>query len=317
MSATLDETGNREIDTLRERVKELKSEALSFSAMAREAGVGESTFVAWLNGNYGGNNAKIAEHVQRWLESRVQAARTRSVLPKAPEFVMTPTVEAIMGLLAYAQHVPTMAVVSGGAGIGKTLAVRHYRATTPNVWMLTGEPSLKSPYAVLSYLGEVLGVTEKASDRKSRAIIERLRGTGSLIVVDEAHHYPTVVLDQLRYIYDQAECGLALLGNAGIYGRLEGEGRTPKFAPLFRRIGMRLTLPKPRQQDIRALVEAWGIDGAEERRVLREIGMRPGALGGMTMTLRMAHMLAGDAPISADHIRQAYRQLNEVTLDIA
>lgn len=315
MSAALTEQPQTAIDAVREAVKGLRSDTLSYSAMARAAGVGESTFNAWLNDNYNGDDAKIADKVRRWLDSRAKAEEIKSVLPDAPGFVRTSTVESVLGLLAYAQMVPTMGVISGGAGVGKTTAIKHYQASNPNVWLLTGEPSLKSPFAVLSYLAEVLGVNERASDKRSRAIVERLRGTGSLIIVDEAHWYPTVVLDQLRYVFDQAEIGLALLGNAGIYERLEGEGRTLRFAPLFRRIGKRLTILRPLPADIRALVDAWGIDGAEERRVLNLIGAKPGGLGGMTMTLRMAHMLAGGERVTAAHIVQAYRDLNEVPVE--
>jgi hypothetical protein len=315
MSATI-EIDNDEINALRQRCRDLKSDTLSYSAMAREAAIGESTFNLWLNENYTGDYAKVAEKVRRWLDSRHQGELARSMLPQAPDFVETPTVTRITALLAYAHHVPTMGVISGGAGIGKTIAVKRYAENNPNVFVLTGEPSQRTPNVLLSYLAEVLGMTERTG-RRSRMIIERLRGIGALLIVDEAHHYPTRCLDQLRSIYDQAECGLALLGNVGIYKRLEGEGRTDRFAPLFRRIGMRLTLPRPQAADITALVAAWGINGEAERRVLEKIGMRPGALGGMNMTLRMAHMLAGSAPISAEHIKRAYRQLNEVTLDAA
>ena len=304
-----------DVESVRERLKAAKNGQLSYSAMAREAGVGESTLNAFINGKYTGNEPALAEKMARWLDSQTQRAKLRAVLPKAPSFVSTPTVEAILGLLTYAQHVPTMVVVSGGAGIGKTMAIRHYKAENPNVFALTGDPSIQKPFGMLAYLAETVGVAERSADRRSRSIIERLRGTGSLIVVDEAHHYPTKVLDQLRTIYDLAEVGLALLGNAGIYGRLEGASRSPEFAPLFRRIGMRLTVSKPKMADIKALADAWGIDGADERRALTAIGMKPGALGGMTMTLRMAHMLASGERVTAAHILDAYRALNEVALE--
>ena len=302
-------------ESVRERLKAAKNGQLSYSAMAREAGVGESSLNAFINGKYTGDNFALAEKMARWLDSQAQRSKLRAVLPKAPSFVSTPTVEAILGLLTYAQHVPTMAVVSGGAGIGKTMAIEHYRAENPNVFLVTGQPSLTTPFGVLIELARVVGVAERSAERRCFAIIERLRGTESLIIVDEAHHLPTKVIDQLRHIFDMAKVGLALLGNAGIYGRLEGASRSPDFAPLFRRIGMRMTRPRPTAADIRAITDAWGIEGPEERRVLLAIGLKPGALGGMTMTLRMAHMLASGERVTAAHILDAYRTLNEVALE--
>jgi DNA transposition AAA+ family ATPase len=184
-----------------------------------------------------------------------------------------------------------MAVVSGGAGVGKTSAITHYAGANPNVWVMVGEPACRSPNAMLARLCEVLGIGSRVGAHRSRAVVQRLTGTGGLLVLDEAHFYPTLVLDQVRHIFDQARIGVALLGNAGIYGRLEGEGRTERHAPLFRRIGMRLTLPQTTARDVAALLDAWGVEGRDERRLLSAVARQPGALGGMAGVVRMAHML--------------------------
>jgi DNA transposition AAA+ family ATPase len=303
------------VDTLRDHLRALRSDTLPLAAMARGSGVAESVLAGWLNNSCDGDQAKVTAKVRRWLDTRGWAPQAPSALPPAPGFVIMPTAEKILAALAYAQHAPTMAVISGGAGIGKTYAIEHYARSNPNVWILTGEPSVKSPATVLSYLADVLAVNERSCDRRSRAIVERLRDTAGLLIVDEAHHYPTLVLEQLRYVFDQSRIGLALLGNLGIYTRLEGEGRSQKHAPLFRRIGMRLTLPRPRTQDIAALLDAWGTEGREERRLLGLIGGRLGALGSMTMVLRMAHMLSAGQSISAAHIDAAHRQLTELSVE--
>ena len=45
--------------SVRERLKAAKNGQLSYSAMAREAGVGESTLNAFINGKYTGNEIKL------------------------------------------------------------------------------------------------------------------------------------------------------------------------------------------------------------------------------------------------------------------
>ena len=303
-----------QMDALRARVRGMRSDALPFATMAREAGIAPATFNLWLNGTYTGNNERVAEQVTRWLENRGAAQLVRSGLPAEPAVVVTPTMRRIINLLSYAQSAPTMAVVSGGAGIGKTSAIEHYAQTNPNVWVIVGQPACKSPNVMLADLAEVVGVAEKSSDRRSSAILRRLRGTSGLLILDEAHHYPTLVLEQVRHIFDQAKIGVAMLGNAGIYGRLEGEGRSEKHAPLFRRIGMKLTLPRTTQPDVSALLDAWGVDGAVERKLLGTVAAQPGALGGMAGVLRMAHMLAAGSTVTALHIREAHMRLREVPI---
>jgi DNA transposition AAA+ family ATPase len=299
-------------DALRQRVKDLRSDALPYAAMAREAGIAGATFNLWLNAAYAGNNERVTVQVERWLENRQEAQRLRQGLPAEPGFVVTPTIRRILDLLGYAQAAPTMAVVSGGAGVGKTSAVEHYARSNPNVWVMVGEPACRSPNAMLARLAEVLGM---GGSLRSRAVVQRLTGTGGQLILDEAHHYPTPVLDQVRYIHDQAGIGIALLGNGGIYGRLEGAGRTERYAPLFRRVGMRLTLPRTTARDVAALLDAWGVEGRDERRLLGAVAGQPGALGGMAQVLRMAHMLAEGSQVTALHIREAHLRLREVPIE--
>lgn len=302
-------------EALRARVKNLRSDAFSYAAMAREAGIAGATFSLWLNDAYAGNNGRIARQVARWLDNRDEVQRLRQVMPGEPAFVVTPSVARILGLLTYAQAAPTMAVVSGGAGVGKTSAIEHYAARNPNVWVMVGEPACRSPNAMLARLCEVLGLGPRAGASRSRAVVQRLSGTGGLLILDEAHFYPTLVLDQVRHIFDQARIGVALLGNAGIYGRLEGEGRTERHAPLFRRIGMRLTLAATTARDVAALLDAWGVEGREERRLLSAVARQPGALGGMAGVWRMARMVAEDETVAAAHIREAHLRLREIPIE--
>ena len=92
------------------------------------------------------------------------------------------------------------------------------------------------------------------------------------------------------------------MGNETVYTRIEGVGRTPQFAQLFSRVGMRLGRRAPVKRDVEMLLDAWGIDGAEERRLLSAVSRKPGALRGMTKTLRMAAMLAAADGGRLDHL---------------
>lgn len=160
---------NTQIDdgsnALRERLRqEAQAQALSMAAIARLAGVGESTLSAWNAGNYSGNNARVAERVTIWLNDQDARARTRTVMAPAIPFTMTRASTAFLSALEHAQTVPDMVVVVGGAGVGKTMAATRYAASHANVFLLTAEPSLSSSYALLDYLADVLGVAEMAAE---------------------------------------------------------------------------------------------------------------------------------------------------------
>jgi hypothetical protein len=288
---------------------------LSLAAAAKASGIASSTLSAWLSGKYAGDNDRVAADVRRWLDSKRAGARARAVLPPALPFVLTRSAEMFQDVLAHAQYVVDLVVICGGAGVGKTTAARRYAVDNPNVWLLTAEPTISSPHAMLEYLAAVLNVQERAANKRSQAIVKRLLGSEGLLIIDEAQHLTTQALDQLRTIHDLAHIGLALVGNEEVYGRLDGGGRVAKFAQLTSRIGMKATRARPAAADIDALLDAYGVTGGAERKLLREVARLPGALRGMLKTLRLAHMLAigaeAEAP-TAEHIIAAKKRLTRV-----
>lgn len=296
----------------------IKADALSVQRAAREVGVGGSTLSAWLNGTYSGDDDAVGAKVGAWLDARRARAATRAAMPRDPGFVPTPSARAFLGVLDHAQHTPDLALVSGGAGVGKTTAAREYARTNPNVFLLTAQPAMRDagPRMVLDELAEALGVREARSSQKIvRALVARLRDTRALVVIDEAQNLSTRALDQVRSVHDLAEVGVALVGNEEVHGRLEGTARTPDYAQLFSRVGMRISRPASRSEDVEALLDAWGVAReGDVRPVLRDVARECGALRGAVKTLRLAHrMLGADegaTALTGRHVRLAWRKLS-------
>lgn len=298
---------------LRSQVRALmEEEGLNQADIARESGVAYGTLTAWMGAKYAGNTGRVAGELVIWLNSRVEKKRSLSRLPQAPGFLMTPSAEGFYAIAQYAQTAPDLAVIAGGPGIGKTTLCEHYRDNNPNVFMATLEPCSGGVYTMLAELAEVMGVTEKVQTRLSRAIGRKVKGAGALIIVDEAQHADVRALDQLRSLNDKYGVGILLVGNEAVYARIEGDGRKPHFATFYSRIGMRKAQPAPKAGDIAALIDAWGVEDAEEVAVLKAIARKPGALRIMTKTLKLASVIAAGAgeKRGLKHIRQAYGQLH-------
>ncbi|MDA8049026.1 MAG: AAA family ATPase [Rhodospirillales bacterium] len=296
---------------LAERVRgAVAAEKLTVGEAAKLAGLGESTLAAWLSGTYAGNNERVAQKLEIWLGTQAGRMKVKREMPAIP-YAATPTAEMIEGALEHAQMVPDVVVITGGAGVGKTVACRHYAGSHPNVWLLTAEPSLSSAYAVLDYLGEVTGVAESAAQKRSRAIAGRLAGTAGLLIVDEAQHLSTGAIDQLRAIHDRADVGLALAGNEQVWSRLDGGGRKAEFAQLFSRVGMRVAALRPTAKDVAAILNTAGVTGTKERGLLNAIARKPGALRGMAKVLRVARMVAAGAgeEMGEAHLEAAWARI--------
>ena len=271
----------------------IRMDGRPLAQIAPETGIAYGTLAAWRSAKYAGNNMRIAETVRQWLVTREAKHRTRSALPAVPDFVMTPTASRIIEVLERALVLPDIAVIAGGAGIGKTSAIRKYQAMTPNVFIATMQACTGAMRAMMEVIGAELGTfrlhrTVEMSDQ----IVRKLRNTNGLLIIDEAQHLDAEAMDQLRSFHDAAQIGIALVGNETVFGRFGAERRTPQFAQLFSRVGQRFTRRELTKGDLDALIGAWDLADEEATKAVRTIARLPGAARGMTKCLRMAFVLA-------------------------
>lgn len=234
-------------------------------------------------------------------------------LPAVPEWVATPTGEKILAGLRYAQIAGDIAVIYGGAGVGKSKAIRHYSRISPNVFAVELTPAHGGVLGALEEIALAVGL--KSYTRQSaylhRAICSRLRGTNGLLVIDEAQQLGMRALDQVRGIHDHAQVGLALVGNERVYTQLAGNNRAAYLDRLYSRIGKRIHLKRSTDADADALALAWQVDEALIRSRLRQIGGKPGSLRVLGKVLRLATLYAegeGRKIVLAD-IEAAWRDL--------
>ena len=286
------------------------------SRLAREAGLSVSRVSQWLQGRYRGSDLEVMEKaLGSWLsaarEGREMAAR--GYIPTIPAWLNTPTANKILLALKYAHKLADIAVIYGGAGLGKTMTAQRYADDAPDVWIATMTPSISGVSACLERVGQSVGLASipTGGARAEQAIVNRIKGTGGLLIVDEAQHLPIACLDALRSLYDASGVGLAIMGNESVYTQLTGGSRRAHFAQLFSRIGRRERLTRPSAGDIDVLLDAWGVKEAKARALCREVGSKAGALRGLTKVLRMARLMMGEeeTELSAGAIESAWAEL--------
>ncbi len=287
----------------------LADNGLSQERAGKEAGISGSALNQWMKGKYQGDNEAVAEKILIWMASRERRSVAIQGFGKQG-FIETATAQKIMNVLAFAQSAGDLSVIYGGAGVGKTTAIRHYATDNPNVWVITMRPDTASVASCLEEIGDVIGVrTGSRANRVSRDICRRLEDTGGLLVIDEAQHLTVPAIESIRSIHDATEIGLVLSGNETVYARLSGGTRSASFAQLFSRVGKRLRLTKSEKEDVASLASRYGITGGKELSTLIGISRKPGALRGVVKTLRLAVMFAGDIAPTQEHINAAWRDL--------
>jgi len=222
--------------------------------------------------------------------------------------------ERMLNIMVYCHTYNDLGCIYGGAGIGKTRAMRQYALEYPNVFIMTASPEVATVHPMLEELARAVGLEDCAGGSRiiSRAIRARLVAAKKpFLCIDEAQHLSLNSLESLRSIHDETEVGMLLAGNTMVYERLTGGARVAHFAQLFSRMGAQLHIRKPIPEDVVSLAAAWKLTDEKSISYLGQIARRPGALRGVIKVLRLAIAAANGnvSQVRIDKIRLAARNL--------
>ena len=300
-------------DATREKCRAaIRESGLSQAVAAREIGISDSALSQWLAGKYGGDRDAVADRVKAWLAAGAERAAMSASLPEPPGWIETPSAVRIDAALSYAQLAGDVALVYGGAGMGKTMTARQYAAKRPNAWVATMTPAAYALGPCLDRVSEACGL-RMPGGRAAKIefnLRDRVEGARGLLIIDEAQHLGLRSLEALRGLHDATGGGLALVGNETIFTRIAGVSRRAEFAQLHSRVGKRVRLASPDRKDISLLLDAWRpAVTPEARKRAMEAARRPGALRGMTKVLRLAALISRGAEIGGPHIEEAWAEL--------
>jgi DNA transposition AAA+ family ATPase len=265
------------------------------SATAASIGMPESSFSMWASKTYHvGRYDKMNALVKRWLEGIEEAEAITASIPSPPAFIQTEFSISVMDMLAAAQLLPGLVMVNADAGQGKTFTGRRFAATRARVHFFTMSPQSRSVQGMLTEMAAELGVGG-GREGLTRAIGNRVRRVepGTLLIIDEAQNLQNEAMNQLRHFLDVYGCGIALMGNSETYARYSNvwtEGA--HLGQLKRRVFMRMK-PKPLSgKDVRSFIKAWGVTEKDQEDFLFAIAQKPGALGHVNETMRLAGIVA-------------------------
>ncbi|MCY3878055.1 MAG: AAA family ATPase [Rhodobacteraceae bacterium] len=281
---------------------------LSQNRAARRIGISAAALSQWRHGCYSGDSAGIEDRVRRWLSTEDEVEGNSpgdDRLDRHLEFRVT---REIASRLAHAQATGDIVLVKGSSGTGKSWAARRFAETHSATHCVTVTGAVRS---LAGLLGMVVRATGSSGAVRSaleaeQAAVANLRGRNSLLIVDEAHHLSSRLLDELRCIRDLAGCGLALIGDWSIDLPL---ARCPQVVG---RIGGRVQRREPSRADVDLMVSAFleRPAGGGAVRTGLEVACRPGGFHRLRRTLadawRLAHIEDRDTVTDADLMMAAY-----------
>jgi DNA transposition AAA+ family ATPase len=187
---TTESITQEEIDAVLAKVKEyLKATGITQNRVAKIIMYKPSTLSQVLKGTYGADVRPVIVALDRWLERQVNA----DAIPEVDSFVWTAVAERV--LLGARQAIAMsdagmdtrISLVWGDPGCGKTKALQAVAEKFDGI-LITCGVEVSSPRAILEKIAVALGLPLTHFTRiLFAAVVEKLRGTGKLIIVDEIH----------------------------------------------------------------------------------------------------------------------------------
>lgn len=186
------------------------------AALARLARISASTLNQIIQGVYAASPTAMLAKV----ESAMRHAEEQ--VDDAVAAVETSVFKLAHAACGQARRYRNFAVLSAYVGTGKTFAIKHYAKTHPNTYLIEATPTM-TPQSLVKVLARVVaGFDGKGSIAdKFDQVVNSLKNTDSLLIIDEAETLTPKQLHALRRIRDLANVGIVLAGTEHLSGLIK------------------------------------------------------------------------------------------------
>lgn len=220
------------MSTIEQQFKDfLAKKQYTLSYVAGATGLSITTLHLWMNNKYKGNVDKIRKSVEQFIE-RENLREENVNIP----FVETSVAQDVFEIAKTCHIENEIGVCCGYAGLGKTYAVKMYCLEHKDVILIEADFGY-TPKVLFSKIHKEIGFDGSGSlHNMLNDIVDKLKNSGRLIIVDEAEHLPYRALELLRRIYDKAQVGILLVGMPKLLKNLNGD--KGQYTQLYSRIGV-------------------------------------------------------------------------------
>lgn len=176
--------------------------------LAHRSGVPRSSISEFLNDTWKGEIIKLCEYASRLTRTIDQLARELDAgRTGIGGFVMVRAAQAIYDLAQLIMDNRQMGCFVMNAGCGKTMTLAALAQVKPGAVMVTVRSTAASPKSFLQTWASDLFLNPKGRSKDTQdRIIQCLRGSSRLQLIDEAHKLPRETLNVIREVWDAARC---------------------------------------------------------------------------------------------------------------
>lgn len=229
------------------------------------------------------------------------------------DIVETGIYHKIQRLCDFARNDRSIAIIDGPAGSGKSLAVRGLKRQYPVDILVVADVLTKSPTAILPFIARQVPLTVNTGSNSQflHRIIDALKNTDRLLIIDEAHFLTWETLEALRRLNDAAQIGIVLCGQERLYQEMKRQKGPYLWDQISSRLGMRYTVPIPSHNDTDILSRHL-CPGLDDKSLdyLHQIAQTSGRFRAMVRVLEQAQKISeiDDIPLSAPLLHEISKQ---------
>ena len=190
-----------------------------------------------------GGSPKYYASTRQAVANYLRNKEDKNFLIENPVFCETSIALKMEAICSCCRQDSDMGIIIGASGLGKTEFLREMKRRDRGMIMVTADPTARSLGAILLFISKLLpGVSRRSCTNSAfvMSIIECLRGSGRLLVIDEAHFLSWEAVEILRKIYDATGIGLVFVGQQYLYDQMRGGSRKSLlWDQIFSRVGLR------------------------------------------------------------------------------
>jgi DNA transposition AAA+ family ATPase len=222
----------------------------SMSGLAKSAGISSSALSQFLSGKYNGNK----DNVRNKLADVMARETEKKSLGKTPDgFIKTSVSRYVFEVAQDCRLFGNIGVCYSAAGLGKTESVREYARQNSDVILIEADPGYTAKFLFSEIRDEVGGTSRTSLHDIFVDCCQRLKGSGRLLIVDEAEQLPYKALEMLRRLHDKTGIGILLTGMPKLLANLRGH--RGEYAQLYSRIGLGIKLKPMTDGDASLIVD--------------------------------------------------------------
>lgn len=231
----------------------MQDKGYTFTAIAQATGLSRSTVSLWMNNNYSGDNDKVLDKMNNFVQREKERFNDCTV-----PFSETSIVKYIFEIGRLCHTKGKIGVCYGEAGLGKTLAVKEYTKYYLDAILIESDPGY-TPKSLLLEIHRRLGLSGKGCTYNlMEEVIRKLKNSGRLLIIDEAENLPYKALEATRRIHDKTGAGILLVGMPILVENLRGSQN--QYKQLYSRVGYSKSLSILSSVDISEILESIKVD---------------------------------------------------------